>query len=156
MENRKTTEEEQDVEAVSESSGNLNLNGEAWKNRNSTTYTSLLDRYEATNLFSDNSMSLYQQLDEEKYTEQQELIEYIFSGQMQAKKNEENMAERIFSEELHFSKVRDYSRNEDDYSVCYVMAEILFVLVFVYILMKINAGKKKRRETHAVKINLED
>lgn len=156
MENTATTEEEQDVEEVSELFGGLELNGEAWKNRNNTTYTSLLDRYEASDLFSDKSMKLYQQLEEEKHIEQQELTEYIFSGQMQTKSEEENMIERIFAEEIQLSKVRDYSRNEDDYFICFVMAEILFVLVFVYILMKINAGKRKRREAHAAEINMED
>lgn len=156
MENTTTTEEGQDIEEVSESSGSLTLNGEAWKNRNNTTYTSLLDRYGAADLFSDKSMRLYQQLEEEKHTEQQELKDYIFSGQMQTKSEEENMVERIFSEEIQLSKVRNYSRNEEDYFICFVMAEILFVLVFVYILMKINAGRKKRREAHAVEINMED
>lgn len=156
MENTTTTEEDQNVEAVSESSGNLNLNGEAWKNRNNTTYTSLLDRYEAADLFSKKSMRLYQQLEEEKHTEQQELTEYIFSGQMQTKSEEENMVERIFAEEIQLSKVKDYSRDEDDYFICFVMAEILFVLIFVYILMKINAGRRKRREAHAIEINMED
>lgn len=156
MENTTTTEEDQNVEAVSESSENLNLNGEAWKNRNNTTYTSLLDRYEAADLFSKKSMRLYQQLEEEKHTEQQELTEYIFSGQMQTKSEEENMVERIFAEEIQLSKVKDYSRNEDDYFICFVMAEVLFVLIFVYILMKINAGRRKRREAHAIEINMED
>lgn len=156
MENTTTTEEDRNVEAVSESSGNLNLNGEAWKNRNNTTYTSLLDRYEAADLFSKKSMRLYQQLEEEKHTEQQELTEYIFSGQMQTKSEEENMVERIFAEEIQLSKVKDYSRNEDDYFICFVMAEILFVLIFVYILMKINVGRRKRREAHAIEINMED
>lgn len=156
MENTMTTEEDQDVEAVPESSGNLNLNGEAWKNRNNTTYTSLLDRYEAADLFSKKSMRLYQQLEEEKHTEQQELTEYIFSGQMQTKNEEENMVERIFAEEIQLSKVKDYSRNEDDYFICFVMAEILFVLIFVYILMKINTGRRKRREAHEIEINMED
>lgn len=156
MENTTTTEEDQDVETVSETSGNLELNGEAWKNRNNTTYTSLLDRYEAADLFSDKSMRLYQRLEEKKNTEYQELTEYIFSGQMQTKREEENMVERIFAEEIQLSKVRDYSRDEDDYSICFVMAEILFVLVFIFILMKINTGRRKRREAHAIKINMED
>lgn len=156
MENTTTTEEDQDVETVSETSGNLELNGEAWKNRNNTTYTSLLDRYEAADLFSDKSMRLYQRLEEKKNTEYQELTEYIFSGQMQTKREEENMVERIFAEEIQLSKVRDYSRDEDDYSICFVMAEILFVLIFIFILMKINTGRRKRRETHAIKINMED
>lgn len=135
--------------------GGLTLNGEAWKNRNNTTYTSLLDRYGVAALFSSESMELYQKMEEERRAEQQELAEYIFSGQMQTKSEEENMIERIFSQEIQFSKLRDYSRSEDDYSICYAMAEMLFVLVFIYILMKINADRKKRRESHAVEINLE-
>lgn len=131
------------------------LNGEAWKNRNNKTYTSLLDRYEVSDLFSGESMELYREMEEEKREEQRELTEYVFSGQMQTKSEEENMIERIFSQEIRFSKLRDYNKNEDDYSICFVMAELLFVLVFIYALMKINAGRKKRRESYAVEINLE-
>lgn len=135
--------------------GNMILNGEAWKNRNQKTYTSLLDRYEVSDLFSDESMELYREMEEEKREGQRELTEYVFSGQMQTKSEEENMIERIFSQEIRFSKLRDYNRNEEDYSICFVMAEMLFVLVFLYALMKINAGRRRRRESHAVEINLE-
>ena len=131
------------------------LNGEAWKNRNNKTYTSLLDRYEVSDLFSGESMELYREMEEEKREEQRELTEYVFSGRMQTKSEEENMIERIFSQEIRFSKLRDYNRNEDDYSICFVMGELLFVLVFIYTLMKINAGRKKRRESYAVEINME-
>ena len=136
--------------------GSLDLNGEAWKNRNNTTYTSLLDRYSVADLFSDESMELYQKMEEENRAEHQKLTEYVFSGQLQAKDEEENMIDCIFSQELQFSKLRDYNKNEDDYSICYVMAEILFVLVFICALMKIKAGRKKRREADAVEINLEN
>lgn len=155
MGNTMTTEEDREAETVSEPSGSLTLNGEAWKNRNNTTYTSLLDRYGVADLFSSESMELYQKIEEEKRAEQQELAEYVFSGQMQTKSEEENMIERIFSQEIQFSKLRDYSRSEDDYSICFVMAEMLFVLVFIYILIKINVSRKKRRESYAVEINLE-
>ena len=147
--------EEQQAENISGSSGILELNGEAWKNRDITTYTSLLDMYEAADLFSDESMRLYQEQKEEKNAQQQELTEYIFSGQMQTKSEEENMVERIFSEEIQLSKVRDYSRKEEDYSICFVMAELFFVMLFLYILMKVNAGRRKRREAYAVEINVE-
>ena len=136
--------------------GSLDLNGEAWKNRNNTTYTSLLDRYSVADLFSDESMELYQKMEEENRAEHQKLTEYVFSGQLQAKDEEENMIDCIFSQEIQFSKLRDYNKNEDDYSICYVMAEILFVLVFICALMKIKAGRKKRREADAVEINLEN
>lgn len=155
MEEDRIIEEEQNTENVSGSSGVLELNGEAWKNRDNTTYTSLLDMYEAADLFSDESMRLYQEQEEKQNTEQQELTEYIFSGKMQTKSEEENMVEYIFSEEIQLSKVRDYSRKEEDYSICFAMAELFFVMLFLYILMKVNAGRRKRREAHAVEINME-
>lgn len=155
MEEDRIIEEEQNTENVSGSSGVLELNGEAWKNRDNTTYTSLLDMYEAADLFSDESMRLYQEQEEAQNTEQQELTEYIFSGKMQTKSEEENMVEYIFSEEIQLSKVRDYSRKEEDYSICFAMAELFFVMLFLYILMKVNAGRRKRREAHAVEINME-
>lgn len=133
----------------------MTLNGEAWKNRNNTTYTSLLDRYGVPDLFSGESMELYRKTEEEGRKEQRELTEYIFSGRMQTGSEEENMIELIFSQEIRFSKLRDYNRNEDDYSICFLMAEMLFVLVFIYVLIKINAGRRKRRESYAVEINLE-
>lgn len=133
----------------------MTLNGEAWKNRNNTTYTSLLDRYGVPDLFSGESMELYQKTEEKQHEEQEELTEYIFSGRMQTRSEEENMIELIFSQEIRFSKLRDYNKSEDDYSVCFLMAEILFVLVFIYVLIKVNAGRRKRRESYAVEINLE-
>lgn len=136
--------------------GSLNLNGEAWKNRNNKTYTSLLDRYSVEDLFSDENMELYQKMEEENHAEHQKLTEYVFSGQLQTKGEEENMIDCIFSQEIQFSKLRDYNKNEDDYSICFIMAEILFVLVFICIIMKIKASGKKRREANAVEINLEN
>lgn len=138
--------------------GSLNLNGEAWKNRNNTTYTSILDRYDVADLFSGENTELYQKMEEEKRAEQQELTEYVFSGQMQTKggSEDEDMIERIFSQEIQVSRQRDYSINEDDYSICFAMAEMLFVLIFIYVLMKVRAGKRKRRELNAAEINLEN
>lgn len=150
-----TTEEGRDAETGYETPGSLTLDGEAWKNRNNTTYTSLLDRYGVADLFSSKSMDLYQENKEEKLAGQRALTEYVFSGQMQTMSEEENMIDLVFSREIQVSKLRDYSRSEDDYTICFVMAEILFVLVFIYILIKINANRKKRRESHAVEINLE-
>lgn len=155
MENTMTAEEDRDTETGYETTGSLTLNGEAWKNRDNTTYTSLLDRYGVADLFSNKNMELYQEMKEENHTGQQALIEYVFSGQMQTMSEEENVIDLVFSREIQFSKLRDYSRNEDDYTICFVMAEILFVLVFIYILIKINANRKKRRESHAIKIDME-
>lgn len=141
-------------EAAEEVSGGLTLNGEAWKGRDQKTYTSLLDQYGVSELFSDSSTKLYRELQQERIREQQELTEYLFSGQMRTGGGDEDLVELIFSEELHFSRTKDYSRGREDYSVCFVLAEILFVMLFIYILMRINAGRR-RREPLAAEINME-
>ena len=156
MENTVTAEEYEETEETCEPSGSLTLNGEAWKNRDNPTYTSLLDRYGAADLFSGKNTGLYKEMKEELQARQQALTEYVFSGQMQTKGEEEDMVELVFSQEIRFTKLKDYSRKEDDYSICFVMAEILFVLIFLYVLLKVNAHRKKRRESHAVEINLEN
>ncbi len=155
MEDNVISEDDESVETTSGGSGNLTLNGEAWKSRNQKTYTSLLDQYGVSDLFSDRNTELYRKLQQEKSAEYQELTEYIFSGQMQVEDEEEDLVEIIFSQEIQFSKTRDYSRGEEDYSICFVLAEILFVMLFIYILMKVNAGRKKRRELFAAEIDME-
>lgn len=155
MEDNILSEEDETAETASGGSGGLRLNGEAWKNRDQKTYTSLLDQYGVSGLFSARNTERYQELQQEKSAEHQKLTEYIFSGQMQAEDEEEDLVEIIFSQELQFSKTRNYSRDEEDYSICYILAEILFVMLFIYILMKINAGRKKRREPLAVEIDME-
>ena len=155
MEDTTVSEENEAGEAASGVTGNLTLNGEAWKSRNQKTYTSLLDQYGVSDLFSDRNTERYRELQQEKAAEHQELTEYVFSGRMQTKGEEEDLVELIFSEELQFSKTRDYSRGGEDYSICFVLAEFLFVLLFIYILMKINAGRKKRREPLAAETDME-
>lgn len=136
-------------------SGALSLNGEAWKNREHTTYTSLLDQYGVPDLFSEQSTKLYQKVRQEREERQQEMSEYVFSGQMQTKTEETDWADLIFSQEIQFSKVMDYGKSTEDYSACLILLEILFVLLFAYILLKRNAGKRKRREAYAAEINME-
>ena len=155
MEDNTVSEENEAVEAASGGTGNLTLNGEAWKSRNQKTYTSLLDQYGVSDLFSARNTERYRELQQEKGTQHQELIEYVFSGRMQTKGEEEDLVELIFSKEIQFSRIRDYSRDEEDYSMCFVLAEFLFVLLFIYILMKINAGRRKRREPFAAEIDME-
>lgn len=156
MDDTLTTEEYEEGEEISETSGSLTLNGEAWKNRDDITYNSLLDINGVTDLFSEESTNLYYDMKLESDAERMELTEYLFTEQMKTENAEEDTADMIFSEEIRLSRNRDYSRNEDDYSICFVMGEIIFVLIFLYILMKINAGRRKRREAHAVEINMEN
>ena len=156
MDDTLTSEEYVEGEETSETSGSLTLNGEAWKNRDDITYNSLLDINGVTDLFSEESTNLYNDMKLESDAERQELTEYLFTEQMETENAEEDMADMIFSEEIRLSRSRDYSRSEDDYSICFVMGEIIFVLIFLYILIKINAGRRKRREAHAVEINMEN
>lgn len=148
-------EESKEEEAVYEPSGNLVLDGEAWKKRGNTTYTSLLDRYGAADLFSDQNMERYREMAEEERLQDSALTEYLFSGQMQTESDEADMVEKVFSEEIRLSRVKDYSRAQEDNAVYFVMGELLFVLVFLYILMKVNAARKRRRDSDAVKIDME-
>lgn len=131
----------------------MTLNGEAWKNRGDTTYTSLLDMYGVSDLFSDESMRLYEQSKLDNISQQKELTEYLFSGRMQDKSADNNIVEQIFSEEIQFSKVQRYNRNTNDYTVSILLAEILFVLVFLCILMKWNASRREKRKGHAAEID---
>ena len=155
MDDALTSEEYQEGEGDAGTTGILTLDGEAWNNRDNTTYNSLLDINGVTELFSQESTDQYNDRKQESYTEQQELTEYLFSEQVEMENTEDNEADIIFSEEIRLSRSRDYSRSEEDYSICFVMAEIIFVLLFLYLLIKINAGRKKRREAHAAEINME-
>lgn len=153
METTMTSEE--GTESDTESSGALILDGEAWKNRDETTYTSLLDMYGVSDLFSSSNTELYGRQRSEDKLKYQEMTEYLFTGQINEKK-EETIAEQIFSEEIQLSKTRDYNKKDSDYTVCFVMGEILFVLVFICIWIRIDAARKKRRKEHAAEINMEN
>lgn len=141
--------------AAYEPSGNLVLDGEAWRKRGNTTYTSLLDRYGAADLFSDQNTERYREREEKERLRDSALTEYLFSGQMQTESDEADMVEKVFSEEIQLSRVKDYSRAQEDNTVYFAMGELLFVLVFLYILIKVNAARKRRRDSDAVKIDME-
>lgn len=147
--------ESTDTEPVSGESSGMILDGESWKNRDNTTYTSLLDMYGAPELFSSEKTNLYSEIKQVDILEQQNLVNYIFSGQMQVENEEENLIDYIFSKEIELSKVKNYNRDEDDYFLCFVMAEILGILIFIRLLAKFNAKRKKRREKYETEINLE-
>lgn len=155
MEDGSGTEKTEETQEAQET-GVLELDGEAWKDRGRTTYTSLLDRYGVTDLFSTNSIQQYQRQRQTEHEQQSELTEYIFSGRMHTRSEEEDLTDLIFSQEIQLSKVKDYSRSEEDYSICFAMAEFLFVLVFIYVLMKINAARRKKRDKDAVEVDMED
>lgn len=155
MEDNYTTENE-DNEAATEESGSMTFDGEAWKDREDVTYTSLLDMYSAENLFSSENMELYKESEQAKQAESQELIDYVFSGYLNTGDNDAELIDYIFSEKIELSNVKDYSRNENDYFVCYVMAAVLVALIFVCLLINFNSRRKIRRGKYATEIDLED
>lgn len=156
MRENQTTE---DTDAISstEVSGSMTFDGEAWKNRDNVMYTSLLDMYGASDLFSSKSMEIYNKLGQEELAEQQELVNYIFSGRLNTEdNNDEELINYVFSNEIEFSKTKDYGKNENDYFICYVMSAALVVLVFVCLLINFDVRRKKRREKYAAEINMEN
>lgn len=155
MEDNYTTENE-DNEAATEESGSMTFDGEAWKDREDVTYTSLLDMYSAESLFSSENMELYKESEQAKQAESQGLMGYVFSGYLNTGDNDEELIDYIFSEKIELSNVKDYSRNENDYFVCYVMAAVLAALIFVCLLINFNSRRKIRRGKYATEIDLED
>lgn len=132
--------------------GGLVLDGESWKNKDTTTYTSILDLYGVADLFSAEHTRLYEQ----KHMEEQELQEYIFSGTMPEKDGEEEaLIEYLFSDGVALSKVKDYNTQKEDYTLCLTLAAVLACLVFGMIMVRYSGKRKKRRENFATEINME-
>lgn len=148
-------EENREEGTVQETTGTLVLDGEAWKERGNKTYTSLLDRYEVADLFSEENTERCQEMAEEERAKDGALTEYLFSGQMPEEDDEADLVEQVFSEKIQLSRVKDNSREQEDNTIYFAMAELLFVLLFLYILMKISAARKKRREQYAVEADME-
>lgn len=144
------------IDSSTEISGSMTFDGEAWKNRENITYTSILDIYNASDLFSSKSMEFYHESEQEKLVKQQEMVDYIFSDQLNTENSDEELINYIFSEEIELSKVKKYSRNENNYFICYILAIVLTVLVFVYLIMNFILRRKKRRGKYATEINMED
>lgn len=155
MEDVLTTEETENV-STSEVSEGMSYDGEAWKDRNQTTYTSILDLYGASDLFSSETTELYSVLQQKDNSEYQELVNYVFSGQINIEDKDEEIINRIFSEEIKISKVKDYNKEENNYFICFILAEFFVVLVFISAMIKFNARKRSRREKYATEIDIED
>lgn len=148
-------EENREEGTVQETTGTLVLDGEAWKERGNKTYTSLLDRYEVADLFSEENTERCREMAEEERAKDGALTEYLFSGKMPEEDDEADLVEQVFSEKMQLSRVKDNSREQEDNTIYFAMAELLFVLLFLYILTKISAVRKKRREQYAVEADME-
>lgn len=145
------------AEGQQEEQGGLVLDGESWKNKDSTTYTSVLDLYSAADLFSVERTRSYEQKYLEEQELQQELQEYIFSGKMPENDGEEEaLIEYLFSDGVSLSKVKDYSTQKESYTLCLILAAVLATLVFGIAMARYSRKRRKRRESFAVEINMEN
>lgn len=139
-----------------EAQGGLVLDGESWKNKDSATYTSILDLYGAPKLFSAEHTRAYGQKYLEEQELQQELQEYIFSGKMPEQEDgEEALIEYLFSDGVSLSKIKDYNTQKEDYTLCLILAAVLAGLVFGILMIRYSRKREKRRESFAVEINME-
>lgn len=146
-----------ETEGQQEEQGGLVLDGESWKNKDSTTYTSVLDLYSAADLFSVERTRSYEQKHLEEQELQQELQEYIFSGKMPENDGEEEaLIEYLFSDGVSLSKVKDYSTQKESYTLCLILAAVLATLVFGIAMARYSRKRRKRRESFAVEINMEN
>lgn len=133
----------------------LLLDGNSWKNKEIKTYTSILDLYGVSELFSEDSYKLYQESTEKDKELQGTLKEYIFSDVSTEESVDEELKDYIFSKEIDVARVKSYE-TEDDNNLFYIWGiGIIVVVIFIVILNKYNHNRKTRREGFATEINME-
>lgn len=136
--------------------GHLELDGEAWKDRGIKTYTSILDMYGASGLFSTKMTYQYLRQQEENIIDQ-ELADFLFSGQMQGVDvTDKELIDYVFSEELEFTKVRNYNRDTDSSLRVFLLSGILGILLFLIGIARYNEHRRKRRAAYAAEIDMEN
>lgn len=155
LEDTAIPEENGEEETIQGPSGNLVLDGEAWKKRGSRTYTSLLDRYGAADLFSEESTERYLEMTEEGRARDEAMAEYLFSGQMQEESDEADLVEQVFSEKIELSRVRERNREQEDNTIYFAMGELLIVLIVLYLWTRARTARKKRRGQDAAEADME-
>lgn len=156
MEQREVDSTAKDAELMPEKAEGLKLDGESWKNKDSTTYTSILDLYGAADLFSRGTTWQYEKIQLDERELQEELREYVFSKETWQENQDGELMEYIFSEAVTLSKVRDYATEKGKDTLCMILAAVLTGLIFGMIVFRYNGERKKRRENFAVEINMEN
>lgn len=156
MQQNETQENTQESVPNTAESNGLILNGEAWKDKNTTTYTSILDLYGVPDLFSGENTALYEKRREEDSRMQEKLQNYLFSGELQQTGNEAELTDYLFSGEIELSKVKSYTSEKESYMLSLVLAAILICMIFGMVLTGYSRRRKKRRESFAAEINMED
>lgn len=153
-------EAEKSTQEIQQTQGRgLKLDGEAWKEKDATAYTSILDLNGASDLFSQENTQIYEAKRNEEQIIQEELKEYIFTDRQQEQENEAELVDYIFTREISLSKVKDYTADNtnDGSGTIYTAAAVLLAgVLFAAALYRYNSGRKKRREKFATEINMEN
>ena len=137
-------------------SGNLELNGEAWRDRELKTYTAITDMYGASALFSEKVTNQYLE-HQEAQSMDPELTKFLFSGQMQdSNAMDAELANYVFSEELKLTRVRNYNQDTESHLQVFLLSSILGVLLFSVAIFKYNQYRRKRRAAYATEIDMEN
>lgn len=143
-------------EGVSRVAGSLDLNGESWRDKDTTTYTSILDMYQTSDLFSEEKTEQYSRISGAEAMEQQ-WIDFLFSGQFsETSAMDQEFVDYIFAEKLEFTALRDYSRTSDDFLAIGILSGILVMMLFLMGMLGYNGYRRKRRAAYAAEIDMED
>lgn len=133
----------------------LVLDGRSWRDKNSTTYTSILDLYGMADLFTEKTTGNYEGQLRGEQELQEQLREFVFSGSLQQEEEYTALVDYVFSDTLVLSRVREYTTGTEDYTVSLILAGILAVLVFGMAVAQYNRKRRKRREQFAAEIDME-
>ncbi len=139
-----------------EEAGNLTLDGTAWKNKSSVTYTSLLDLYDVGDLFTEEKTALYEEKRNREKAMQSELQDYVFVSTIEDSMEEKPLTEFLFSEKIELSKIQNYNTEKENSRISIVLMIIFAFLVFSIFLLEYSNRRKKRRKDFAVEINMEN
>lgn len=142
-----------------ESEGGIELDGESWKERDDTTYTSLLDLYGVSDLFSEEVTVSYKHIEVEKDIKEQKLMDYVVSGEVVVNNRtskDEELIDYIFSVEIDISKVKEYDKEEKGFGILITIVGLFVVLAFCLFMVRFNIKRQNRREKYGIEINMED
>lgn len=134
----------------------LLLDGESWKNKENITYSSILDLYGVSDLFTEQTNRVYKDEQDKEQVIQQKLQEYVFSDWTTNEQTEVELINYIFSDDVNLSKMKSYKSENGNDRLSAISIGIVLVIVFGIIMSGYNRERKKRREKFATEINMEN
>lgn len=142
-------------EAVPTEHGEMNLNIDAWKEKGEA-YSSVLDIYGVPDLFSEERMEQYQKLQDEEKQQQEELIDYLFSGVRKPEEDSSTMVvEAIFSQELEFARNKNYTSGKKRNTAFSIFFTGMIALLFLLIILRYQMHRKAKRKKYVNEIDME-